>query len=70
MNTTEETHSIPAELRAQLQQALGNLAKGVRDPKAAKQASERMDRMREENRKLFGEQDIAVEIVRGMRDSQ
>jgi hypothetical protein len=33
-----------------------------------KAACERMDRMREENRKLFGEQKIAVDLIRETRD--
>ncbi len=70
MKTPEDTLVIPAELKAELQQALDFLAKGIRDPEAAKKASERMDRMREENRKLFGEQNSAVGIIREMRDSQ
>lgn len=70
MNTTEDTHTIPVELKGQLQEALAKLARGVRDSQAAVRASQRMDRMREENRKLFGEQQCAVEIVREMRDSQ
>lgn len=61
---------IPAEFKAELQQALDFLAKGIRDPEAAKKACERMDRMREENRRLFGEQNSAVEIIREMRDSR
>lgn len=70
METTEEFVSISAELKAELRQALDLLAKGVRDPEAAHNAAERMDRMREENRQLFGEHNIAVEIVRQMRDSR
>jgi hypothetical protein len=33
-----------------------------------KAACERMDRMREENRKLFSEQNIAVDLIRETRD--
>jgi hypothetical protein len=29
---------------------------------------ERMDRLREENRRLFGEQNLAVELIRQTRD--
>ncbi len=67
MNTNETT-CIPAELHAQLQEALANLAGGIRDPEKARQACEHMDRAREENRKLFGEQDIAVELIRQTRN--
>jgi hypothetical protein len=33
-----------------------------------KAACERMDRMREENRNLFGEQNIAVDLIRETRN--
>jgi hypothetical protein len=67
MNTTETT-GIPEDVKAQLRQTLEDLVKGVRRPDKMKAACERMDRMREENRKLFGEQNIAVELVREARD--
>ena len=68
MNTTDMTTSIPPDIAAKLQDALGNLAGGIRDPEAARQARERMNRIREENRRLFGEQNIAVELIRQTRD--
>ena len=40
------------------------MSKGIRDPEKARQALERMNRIREENRQLFGEQNIAVELIR------
>lgn len=71
MNTTETTTGIiPDDVKAALQEALNNLAGGIRDPEKARQACERMDRLREENRKLFGEQNIAVELIRQTRDQQ
>jgi len=60
----------PAALKAEIAEALDNLAKGIRDPEAAKRSRERMDRMREANRKQFGEQNCIVEIIRKMRDAQ
>ncbi len=69
MNTTEKTLS-PAEVMAELQDAAEKAAQDVRDPEAMRQACERMDRMREKNRELYGEQDIAVDIIREMRDSR
>ena len=45
-----------------------DLAKGIRRPNKMKAACERMDRMREENRKLFGEQTMAVDLIREARD--
>ena len=69
MNTTEES-LIPAEVMAELQDAAEKAAQGLRDPEAMRQACERMDRMREKNRQLYGEQEVVVDIVREMRDSR
>ena len=68
MNTTETGPGIPEEVRAQLQQTLDDLVRGIRRPDKMKAACERMDRMREENRKLFGEQTMAVDLIREARD--
>jgi len=68
MNTTETVPGIPEEIKAQLRQTLDDLEKGLRRPDKMKAACERMDRMREENRKLFGEQSIAVDLIRETRD--
>jgi hypothetical protein len=57
---TVESSGFSRELMAELQDAAEKLAKGIRDTDAAKKAAERMDRMREENRKIFGIQDIGV----------
>lgn len=63
MNTTEAIPGIRADVRTQLQQTLDDLVKGIRRPEKIKAACERMDRMREENRRLFGEQNIAVALI-------
>ncbi len=68
MNTTETSPAIPEEVKAQLRQTLDDLVMGVRRPDKMKAACERMDRMREENRRLFGEQNIAVDLIRETRD--
>ena len=68
MNTTETVSAVPPDLAAEFQQALDDLAKGIRRPEKIKAAFERMDRIREENRRLFGEQNIAVELIRQTRD--
>jgi hypothetical protein len=68
MNAITPIPVIPDELRSQLQQTLDDLVKGIRRPDPIKAACERMDRMREENRKLFGEHDIAVDLIREIRD--
>jgi hypothetical protein len=68
MNTTETASGIPPDLAAEFQQALDDLAKGIRRPDKMKAACERMDQMREEKRKLFGEQNIVVDLIRETRD--
>lgn len=68
MNTTDMASGIPEEIKAQLRETLDDLVKGIRRPDKMKAACERMDRMREENRKIFGEQNIAVELIRQTRD--
>jgi hypothetical protein len=68
MNSTETTQGFSEEIKAQLRETLDDLVKGIRRPDKIKAACERMDRMREENRKLFGEQNIAVELIRQTRD--
>ena len=70
MKGIQENTCISAELMAELQEAAEKLARGERDPETAKQAAQRMDRMREENRRLFGVQNIGVDIIRHMRDSR
>ena len=69
MTTTDIKTSIPDDVRAELQEALDDLAKGIRRPDKVKAARAHMDQIREENRKLFGEQNIAVELIRQARDN-
>ena len=68
MNTTKTTAPIPPNLAAEFQEAVDDLVKGIRRPEKMQAACERMDRLREENRRLFGEQNIAVELIRQTRD--
>ena len=68
MNPKETAAGIPPDLAAEFQEAVADLAKGIRRPEKMQAACERMDRLREENRQLFGEQNIAVELVRRTRD--
>lgn len=68
MNTTKTTTAIPPDLAAEFQEAIDDLAKGIRRLEKMQAACERMDRLREENRKLFGEQNIAVDLIRQTRD--
>ena len=68
MNTAETIPGIPEEVKAELRQTLDDLVKGIRRPDKRKAACQRMDRMREDNRRLFGEQHIAVDLIREARD--
>jgi hypothetical protein len=68
MKTADATFEFPVALKAELQEALDDLENGVRRPEKIKSAREHMDRVREENRRLFGETDIAVELIRQARD--
>jgi hypothetical protein len=70
MTTTETLPAIiPEDVKAELREALDDLAKGIRRPDKIRAACEHMDRIREENRKLFGESNIAVQLIRETRDS-
>ena len=68
MNPIKTSTCIPPELAAEFQEALDDLAKGIRRPEKMQAACERMDRLREENRRLFDEQNLAVELIRQTRD--
>lgn len=52
----------------QLQDAVDDLIKGIRDPEVMRKAAEEMDRDREEIRQRIGETNIAVELIREARD--
>jgi len=52
----------------ELQEAVDRLVKGVRDPEATRRACERMDQMREELRERIGTVEVAVDLVREVRD--
>ena len=68
MATTDNPNGFPPDVRAELEEAVRRALSGVRDPEAMRRACERMDRMREENRKRFGEQNSAVDLLRETRD--
>jgi hypothetical protein len=68
MDITETTARIPPDLAAEFQEAVDDLAKGIRRPEKMQAACARMDRLREENRQLFGELNIAVDLVRQTRN--
>jgi hypothetical protein len=68
MATIEKPPAIPAEDMAELQKAVDNAMKGVRDLEAMDRACEEMDQGREEIRRRLGEVNLAVELIREARD--
>ena len=64
MSIAENRPAIPAEDMAELEKAIENAIKGVRDPDVMDRAAERMGRMREEMRQRVGEGEWAVQLVR------
>jgi hypothetical protein len=69
MSTVEETSGIPAELMAEVQEAVDKAVRGIRDPEAMRKACERMDRTREAIFKRHGLLDIGVPAIRELRDA-
>jgi hypothetical protein len=69
MATVKTASECPDDGKAEWREALDDLAKGIRRSEKMQAACDRMDRMREENRKFFGEQNIAVELIREARDN-
>lgn len=63
-----ETNDTP-EVRAELEAAVRALF-GPRDPEGMREAAERMDRMREELRRKHGEMNIAVDLIREIRNGE
>jgi hypothetical protein len=63
-------NTLPPEVMAELQEAAEKAAAGVRDSEAARQACERMDRMREQLRQARGEMNVAVDLIREAREEE
>ncbi|MBA3314991.1 MAG: hypothetical protein M3552_20040 [Planctomycetota bacterium] len=70
MSTVEHTlgHTFSPEVRAELDEAIRRAMSGERDPEVMRKACERMDRMREELRRKYGEMNIAVDLIRAGRE--
>jgi hypothetical protein len=68
MAAAENPPAIPAELMAELDNAVQDLIKGVRDPAKMRQAAEEMDRTREAIYRRLGLVEFAVPTVRALRD--
>jgi hypothetical protein len=67
MNTITNP-TIPSEILADLEEAARYAASGQRNTEVMRKACERMDETREQLRREIGEVDVAVELVREVRD--
>ncbi len=68
MRSTQTSAGIPPELAAALDEALQNAMTGNRDSEDMRQACDEQDRLREKLRQDVGELNLAVELVREVRD--
>jgi hypothetical protein len=71
MQAIAEFAQMDPQLKAEMQEACDRIAKGIPFTKEEREkAAAEIDRLREENAKRFGIQNVAVDIVREMRDSR
>ena len=71
MNAIVEVAGQNPEAKAEFQEACDKLEGGAAFTTEERLAArKRMDKIREENRKLFGESNIAVELIREARDNK
>jgi hypothetical protein len=70
MATVEKPAAIPQEDREALHVAIDRAIKGIRDPKTAQEACEEMDHAREEMRRVYGERNLAVDLIRQSRNER
>jgi hypothetical protein len=68
MASVETPSIIPPELMLELQDRAERAARGDIDPETRRKAQARMDRMREEFRRTHGEVNVAVDLIREVRD--
>jgi hypothetical protein len=71
MRTIEENAGMDPEVRAKMQEVCDRLVNGPPfTQEERKKAAAEIDRMRDENLKRFGVQNIAVDLVCELRDSR
>ncbi len=68
MATVEKLAEITVD--PEVQAAIDRALEGVRDPDSMRRAAERMDRMREEMRARVGNVNLAVPLIREIRDEE
>jgi hypothetical protein len=68
MNTTSEQRGMDPALKAKMQEACDRIARGLFPTMEERRAAAaRIDRIRTENAKLFGIQDVTLDAVRESR---
>jgi hypothetical protein len=70
MNEPEATQTIPPEMLADLEYAIQLLIAGKRDPEFIARVQARSERMREEVFQKHGLLNIAVDLIREIRDEE
>jgi hypothetical protein len=71
MNTTAENLGMDPVLKAELQELCDRIARGVLPTMEERRAAAaRIDRLREENARRFGVQDVTLDAVRTSRHRQ
>ncbi|MEO8496207.1 MAG: hypothetical protein ABI614_14150 [Planctomycetota bacterium] len=71
MNTVDNTTGMDPTVKAKLQEACDRVARSEKiSQEERKAAAARIDQMREENAKILGIQEVAVDLVRQSRDSR
>jgi hypothetical protein len=66
--TTAEKPSVEADLEEVCRRVVEG--KGITDPDLLKRIQEQSEKVQAENLRLFGVQDIGVEIIREMREAE
>lgn len=70
MNTVDDITVMNPTVKAKLQEACDRVGRGERISQEERQAAAaRIDKRREENAKILGIQEVAVDLVRQSRDS-
>lgn len=70
METTTQYTGMNPALKSEMQEACAHIARGVFPTMQEREAAAaEIDRMREENTKLFGIQDVTLHAVRASRNS-
>jgi hypothetical protein len=66
--STNESNGIPPDVLAELDEAIRAAMSGPPDPEVMREACEEQDRAREELRQRVGELNVAVDLIREVRD--